>query len=214
MTKMKDTCWNSPIWRLNNAYAIQNKTGHIVTFSPNRDQADFIDTTRHGLNFVLKRSRQGGLTSIVLMLMLDECLFAKNIKCGLVEPTYRAASNVLSKIKMAYDKVPTELKEACPLVSESKHELTWANGSTIYTGTSVKKGESHDMLSISEFNVIQERLPDLAADMERSLLGAMARHGQCFVSSDAESAGAILGLYDMAEMNSNGIDHNGFFIFG
>jgi len=214
MTKIKDAALDNPIWRLNNLYSIQDKAGHVVPFSPNKDQTDFIETSLTGLNFVLKRRRQKGLTSIVLMLMLDECLFAKNVKCGLVELTYRAASNVLSKIKMAYDKIPTELKEACPLVSETKRELVWANGSTIYAGTSIKKGETHDMLSISEFDFIQERLPNLATDIEQSIHDSLAEHGQCFVSSDARTLDSILGLYDMAERNSNGIDHNGFFIFG
>lgn len=214
MPKIKDADLNNPIWRLNNLYSIQDKTGYVVPFVPNEDQVDFVYTSRQGLNFVLKRSRQKGLTSIVLMLMLDKCLSVRNTKCGLVELTYTAACNVLSKIKIAYDKVPAELKKVCPLVSETSRELVWANGSTIYTGISIKKDESHDMLSISEFDTIQERLPILATDIEQSINGSMAEHGRCFISSDAESPESILRLHDMAERNSNGINHNGFFIFG
>lgn len=214
MTNIKSTDLANPIWRLNNLYTIYDKTFHAVPFVLNKDQADFVETSRQGPNFVLKRSRQNGLTSIMLMIMLDECLFTRGAQCGMVELTRQAASDVLSKVKLAYDKMPTKLKKECPLVSETWYELAWANGSTFYAGTSVKKAEAHDILSISEFDVTQERSPALAAVIERSIHSSMTPSGQCFVSGEAVSTGSILGLYDMAERNSNGIDRNGFFVFG
>ena len=192
---------SNPEWRINNLYKVLSKQGHLIDFSPNAAQNKFRHSTSR-LNFTMKRERQGGLSVIIALLMLDTCVFNKNIDCSLVGITLRDAHRELAIIKLAYENIAKGLKIAVPLVSESQSKLEWENGSTVHAGTSISRGITNTIISVSEFSKISERDPEKAADIKKSCADSLSTRGKCFISSSA-SIRAFLELYDMAEEVEN-----------
>jgi hypothetical protein len=79
-------------------------------------------------NIILK-GRQHGISSFILLLMLDTCLFNANTHCGLIDATLIDATKKLDKARFAYEQLPPDIKAAAPLKADSVTSLEWKNGS-------------------------------------------------------------------------------------
>jgi hypothetical protein len=79
-------------------------------------------------NIILK-GRQHGISSFILLLMLDACLFNANTHCGLIDATLADATKKLDKARLAYEKVPPNIKAFVPMRSDNATCLEWRNGS-------------------------------------------------------------------------------------
>jgi hypothetical protein len=77
---------------LDNLYRIVNETGQNVPFARNDVRQRMWDEL-HDWNIILK-GRQHGISSFILLLMLDTCLFTPNTHCGLIADSFTGASPV------------------------------------------------------------------------------------------------------------------------
>lgn len=184
-------CLKDPMWRICSGalYKIMLKSdqgdGSVVEFKPNAAQLKLIRRLWHR-NLILK-ARQLGFTTLVAILWLDHALFNADQRCGIIAQDREAAEVIFrDKVKLAYDRLPDELKAAMPLARDSATELLFAhNNSSIRVATSMRSGTIH-RLHVSEFGKICAKFPDKAAEVVTGSLPAVPLDGIAIIESTAE----------------------------
>jgi hypothetical protein len=137
-------------------------------------------------NIILK-GRQHGISTLIVLLMLDTALWYPNSQCGLVDATLTDAEKKLDKAKHAYAHLPDEFREACPLVKENNTELVFQNGSSISVGTS-HRGGTLQILHVSEMGKIAATAPKRSREIRTGAFGTVHAGNTVFVESTAEGA--------------------------
>lgn len=171
-------------WRLNQLYWIRDAHGRRVKFTMNSAQQALFDD-RHALNIILK-ARQLGMTTFIQLFMLDACLFNSNIAAGTIAHTLHDAEAIFrDKVRYPYEQLPAALKQAIPTVSDSARELSFANGSSLRVGTSLRSG-TYQYLHVSEHGAICARYPDKAAEIRAGALNTVHPGQTIFIESTAE----------------------------
>lgn len=171
-------------WRISHLYSIVDKDANHVAFRPNSMQVRFLKRMKRR-NIILK-ARQLGMTTLIAIIFLDQCLFSENIHAGIIAQDERTAADLFrDKIKYAYDHLDPRLQKALVNISDSKTELEFSNGSSIRVGTSMR-GRTLQFLHISEFGKICARYPDKATEIITGSLPTLGKSGWCFIESTAE----------------------------
>ena len=185
-------CLADPMWRLcsGQLYKIMVKShdeqdASVVPFVPNRSQRKFLSRLHHR-NIILK-ARQLGFTTLIAIFWLDHALFNADQRCGIIAQDREAAEAIFrDKVKLAYDRLPEELKAAMPLSRDSASELLFAhNNSSIRVATSMRSGTIH-RLHVSEFGKICAKFPDKANEVVTGSLPAVPLDGIIIIESTAE----------------------------
>lgn len=183
------------LWRLNHLYTVENERGEVVPFKLNEAQAQFLNEA-HSLNVILK-ARQLGFTTLVCLLMLDACLFNSNTRCGVIAHTRDDAGRIYqSKIRQVYDRLPDWLKALRPAVEDAAQALSFANGSSVRVGTSLRSG-TFQWLLVSEYGKICAKYPDKAKEVRTGALNTVHKGSTIVIESTAE--GAEGHFYEMTE---------------
>lgn len=181
-------------WRLNNLYYIIDKHGRKVKFVCNPLQAKFIKDLWF-LNLLLK-ARQFGGTTVTGIYFLDDCLFTNNLEAGIIAHNRDDAQKIFRrKIKFPYDNLPLGLRNARSLITDSRQELSFNNGSVIYVATSIRSG-TVQRLHISEHGKICRKYPDKAEEIKTGSLNAIHPGEIVIIESTAE--GRHGDFYDFA----------------
>lgn len=170
--------------------------GSVVPFIPNRAQRRLLSRLWHR-NVILK-ARQLGFTTLIAILWLDHALFNPDQRCGIIAQDREAAEVIFrDKVKLAYDRLPEQLKEAMPLARDSATELLFAhNNSSIRVATSMRSGTIH-RLHVSEFGKICAKFPDKAKEVITGSLPAVPLDGITIIESTAEGQGGD--FFDMTQ---------------
>jgi hypothetical protein len=142
----------------------------------------------HALNVVLK-ARQLGITTFVQLVMLDACLFNSNVAAATIAHTLTDAEAIFrEKVRYPYERLPDELKDLLPAVDDSARVLSFANGSSLRVGTSLRSG-TYQFLHISEYGKICARYPDKAEEIRTGALNTVHPGQYVFIESTAEGEG-------------------------
>ena len=184
-------CLADPVWRVcsGQLYKIMVKSddgrGGVVPFRPNRAQRRLMARLWHR-NIILK-ARQLGFTTLVAIMWLDHALFNADQRCGIIAQDREAAEAIFrDKVKLAYDRLPGELKARFPLARDSATELLFShNNSSIRVATSMRSGTIH-RLHVSEFGKICAKFPDKAKEVVTGSLPAVPLDGVAIIESTAE----------------------------
>ncbi len=175
---------SDPYWRLNNLYRIRDAHGRCVVFRMNAVQLKLY-MQRHSLNLVLK-ARQLGMTTFIQLLMLDTCLFNSNVSAGTVAHTLHDAETIFREnVKFPYEELPPEIRGLVPAVTDSARELSFANGSRLRVGTSLRSG-TYQFLHVSEHGAICARYPEKASEIRAGALNTVHAGQTIFIESTAE----------------------------
>lgn len=137
-------------------------------------------------NIILK-GRQHGISTLILMLMLDTALFYSNKHCGLVDATLVDAEKKLEKAKHAYHSLPPEVRKFNPLVKENNTEMVFKRGGSISVGTS-HRGGTLQILHVSEMGKIAATSPRRSTEIRTGAFGTVHAGSSVFVESTAEGA--------------------------
>jgi hypothetical protein len=180
-------------WRLNHLYTIKDKRGIAIPFVLNAAQEKLLDQL-HTLNVILK-ARQMGFTTLIQILMLDACLFNSNTSAGIVAHNREDAEAFFDdKIKFAYDHLDPEIRKAIPATQDSAKSLSFANGSRIRVGTSLRSG-TFQYLHVSEFGKTCAQFPSKAKEIVTGAFNAVEAGQFIAVESTAEGQGGA--FHDM-----------------
>jgi hypothetical protein len=172
-----------------------DKDGKVVPFRLNEAQEKFFSEIWNR-NIILK-ARQRGFSTLIQIVMLDQCVFRDNIRAGVVAQDKDAATVIFrDKIKFGYDHLPPMVREARPLITDSAQELVMANNSSLRVATSMRSG-TLQFLHVSEFGKICAKYPAKAREVVTGSLPAVAKDGFTFIESTAE--GQEGRFYEMCE---------------
>jgi hypothetical protein len=166
-------------------YRIIDEGGRSIPFVLNDVQAAMMRAVWYW-NIILK-GRQHGISTLIVLLMLDAALWYPNSQCGLVDATLTDAEKKLEKAKHAYANLPPEFREAAPLVKENNTELVFQNGSSISVGTS-HRGGTLQILHVSEMGKIAAATPKRSREIRTGAFGTVHAGNTVFVESTAEGA--------------------------
>lgn len=184
-------CLKDPMWRICSGalYQIMLKSdtgeGSVVPFRPNKAQKKLLCRLWHR-NIILK-ARQLGFTTLIAILWLDHALFNADQRCGIIAQDREAAEVIFrDKVKLAYDRLPEQLRAAMPLARDSATELLFShNNSSVRVATSMRSGTIH-RLHVSEFGKICAKFPDKAREVVNGSLPAVPLDGIAVIESTAE----------------------------
>lgn len=174
-------------WRLNNLYYVIDENGDKVKFKFRKVQ-EKLYRERWYFNVVLK-SRQHGITTFICILFLDACLFGKNVFADIIAHTQKDAQKFLvNKIKFAYTNLPKAIRNAVTCVVDSKSELSFSNGSSLYVSTSARS-QTLSFLHISELGKISLADPGKADEIIHGSIPALHPGSVIFIESTADGGG-------------------------
>ncbi len=148
-------------WRLDNLYKIENEKGELVTFKL-RPAQRLLFEVMHWLNIILK-ARQLGFSTAIDIYLLDEALFNKSLKCGIIAQDQQAAGEIFrTKIEIPFDNLPDWLKSRFPIKSRRSGatggHILFEHGSSIQVATSFRSG-TVQRLHVSEHGKICAKYP-------------------------------------------------------
>lgn len=169
--------------RLSTLYKILNKDGVQETFSPNWAQKELYGNMWYR-NIVLK-ARQLGCTTAISLFFLDDCLFTKDLKVGIIANTEEDVKKLFRRVRYAYDNLPPKIKEIIYPITDSQTELVLSNGSSLRVGLSMR-GDTLQRLLVSEFGKICAKYPDKALEIMTGAIEAVPKNGLVFIESTAE----------------------------
>lgn len=169
-----------PVWRICNLYRITDKMGRDVPFVPTAEQMELITAV-----FVLKqkrhailKARQMGFSTLIAIIILDQCYFGENVQASIIDQTQPHASAKLKKVSFAYERMGP-LRER--LRADNDKEMGFANGSNISAGKSAR-GSTNQVLHISEWGPISHTDPKRSEEIKTGALPT-AEHGIIFNES-------------------------------
>lgn len=172
------------VWRLNNLYTVETKTGEVVPFRMNRAQRRLLERA-HSRN-IIPKARQLGFTTFILLLMLDACLFNSNTRCAVIAHEKDAAGELFEqKVRQVYERLPEWLRAAVPARKDQAKQLDFANGSQIRVTTSARSGTVQWLL-VSEHGKICAKYPKRAQEIRTGALPAAPLDGTVFIESTGE----------------------------
>lgn len=172
-------------WRLNNLYWITTGVGgEKVKFKMNWAQKLLYKQMWY-LNIVLK-ARQLGMSTFILIFILDACLFNENVKAGVIAHTKEDVKVLFrDKIKFAYDNLDPFIRNNITAKTDSANELVFSNGSSVRVGTSMRSG-TLQILHVSEFGKIAKKYPEKAREIITGSFETVHPGQMIFVESTAE----------------------------
>jgi hypothetical protein len=136
-----------------------------------------------------------GFTTLIQILMLDACLFNSNTSAGIVAHNREDAEAFFDdKIKFAYDNLDPDIRAAVPATQDSAKSLTFANGSRIRVGTSLRSG-TFQYLHVSEFGKTCAQFPAKAKEIVTGAFNAVEA-GQ-FIAVESTAEGQEGAFYDL-----------------
>lgn len=181
--------WKDPIWRLNNLYWIKDENAREVRFQLNRSQRRLM--ARLWRRNIILKSRQQGFSTLIQIMMLDMCVFTPNTSAGIILQTMPDAIKLFrEKIKFAYNRLPQAIRDAVPVVTDSKTELVLGNGSSLQVATSLRSG-TYQFVHVSEMGKIARKFPDRAVEIVTGTFPTVHKEGFLFVESTAEGKDGV-----------------------
>ena len=178
-------------WRMDHLYMIENEQGELVQFKL-RPVQRLLFTLMWWLNDILK-ARQLGFSTAIDIWLLDEALFNRNLKCGIIAQDQKAAGEIFrTKIEVPYDNLPHWLKAALPTIRRRGGSqggfMLFKNGSSIQVANSFRSG-TMQRLHVSEHGKICARYPDKAKEVRTGTLNTIHEGCIAFIESTAEGVG-------------------------
>jgi len=206
-------CINSPWWRINNLYHIQNKESDRVRFRANWAQTEFY-RSMHTRNCVLK-VRQLGISTFAAIWGLDRMLWNDNQTLGLVDKTREDAAKKLDKLAFAW-KWMDDMKDD-PLLGEigrmkkadlgierrgehlpeksNESVIQLSNGSEMWAGVSLRGGTCH-VLHVSELGIIAHSDPSKGEEIRKGAFPTVGKTG-IIINESTHEGGKIGVNYDI-----------------
>ncbi|MEI7340461.1 terminase [Pectobacterium brasiliense] len=201
---------SNPWWRLNNLYKIENEKGQLVTFRMRPAQRRLFKQM-HYRNIILK-ARQLGFSTAIDIYLLDQALFNKNIKCGIIAQDKTAAGEIFrTKISIPFDNLPGWLRSSFKITERRSGAnggyILFSHGSSIQVATSFRSG-TVQRLHISEHGKICAKYPAKAKEVRTGTLNAV--HDGCIVFDESTAEGVGGDFHTMStralELAQSGVD--------
>jgi hypothetical protein len=189
----------SKLWRMNNLYTIVDKEGTRGIFRMNLSQHRVYAASLHHPRIVILKSRQQGISTFWLISFFDDAMFIPNFTIGLMAQGLDESSTLLTRVKLAWEEFPPEIREFLGIVMtrDNTAELAFMNGSTIFIRTSFRS-TTLQRLHISEYGKICSRDPKRAKETKTGTLQAIMAGNTVVIESTAEGDNDFKRTWDTA----------------
>ena len=183
-------------WRLNNLYTFVDWNGDKRIFTMNKAQEMLFDNM-HQKNIILK-ARQWGITTYMVIFMLDAILWRKDCRNLFVAHTRDDAEKIFNqKVRYAYHNLPDWIKNAKPLIKENGGQMIINHGDNSQSTLEVAvsgRGGTYDYIHVSELGKIAAKDPLKAEELVSGTLNSGA-NAIVTIESTAEGDAGV--FYDM-----------------
>lgn len=178
---------------------IADKEGNIVPFVLTDEQKMLVHDMQRE-NVILK-SRQLGISSIVVALSIRACIVGDNVACLLVSHNQSSTNTIFDKLKQQFDSLPDFIKP--DMTTNNRQELKFVNNSKITCVTAgnkdIGRGDTFGgIVHLSEFAFWKN--PDKQL---KSLSQAVSSTGKIIIESTAQGFNKFSDVYLNAKNNEN-----------
>jgi len=172
-----------PLEFISTFFKIESKEEKIVNFDPNTVQRNYWN--EHSNRDLILKSRQQGISSLALGLMLRDMIVTKNCKCVVISHERDATIRLLRRVKFYLDNLKVPIRTEY----ESQSEITFPDlNSSIYIGTAGQKsfgrGDTINRLHCSE--IASWARPE---EILTGLLEAVPINGRVIIETTAQGIG-------------------------
>lgn len=172
---------HDPIWRLNNLYTIQDKTGNRVPFRPNHSQLAYLQDCSK--SDIILKARQLGFATLMAIVGLDEVIFLNDWRAAIIAHTINDATEIFeTKVKFPYDNLADGIRAARPAKNDRAGMLRFEHGSSIRVATSARSG-TLQRLHVSEFGKICANYPKKAREIVTGAFPAVGKNAKTIEST-------------------------------
>lgn len=189
------------MFRLDTLYTIIPETPvngeTIIQFKLRNIQREFLENLHN--RCLINKSRKQGFSTLIAILMLDRTIFNKNHSSVIIDYNEQGAFDKLQMIKTAWHQsseaiqdpaikqIWLGIKDRVKLLSESKSEMRFNNGSTIKAATN-SVGGTNQLTWISEYGVTSVEFPDRALKIKRGVINSVPRDATLIIESTTRSS--------------------------
>jgi hypothetical protein len=124
VTDERQKCFDDPIYFANSyGFIIGHGATGIIPFDADTYQVDILKGVRHDKYSIAVKSRQLGVSTVVMFYCLWFSIFSQGKKTLVVAHKREGAEEFIAKLKTAYEFLPEWLKPSCTLYSKSTVEF-------------------------------------------------------------------------------------------
>ena len=178
-------CKQDPAYFMKKFYTIQHPTRGRLSFALYPFQEKVLKLLQKHDYTVINKSRQLGMSTLTSAFALWLMLFERDKNVLVVATTQSTAKNIVTKVRFAYDNLPTWIK--LPTTEDNRLSLRLKNGSQIKAvsaATDSARSEAVSLLIIDEAAFI-ERIDDIFTSAQQTL----ATGGRCIALSTPNGVG-------------------------
>lgn len=177
---------------------IVNKDTKLVPFILTPEQRKFIEELVKYC--IVLKSRQLGISVIIIALSIRQCIVYPNSNCLLVSHDQKSCNAIFDKLKQQFNSLPTWLKPKT--AANNRMEIKMINGSKITCvcagNKDVGRGDTLHLVHLSEFAFWTMPKKQL-----NSITQALAPDGKLIIESTANGLNHFHDLYFQAKNNEN-----------
>lgn len=174
-------CQKDPVYFIKNYVKIQHPTRGSVPFELYDYQLEMLEAIHTHKDTVLLCSRQLGKTTVVSMYILWMTTFQDDVVAVIASKAMAHATEIMSRIKYAYEELPDWLKAGCKFYNRTSIEFD--NGSKIKSEATTEKtgrGSSPTIVFLDEIAFISKRIQD---ELWASLAPSLSNGGKFILTS-------------------------------
>lgn len=185
-------------WRLCNLYWIRDENGQIVPFVPNDEQLEIIRSIAEGgsSEFIAK-SRQLGMSTLLVLIALDACIFTPNFRAAIIDQKQDKAEEKIDMAKLVVDqKRPRHPDPDIAALWEvifrerrvlkcNESEILFDNGSSLVADVNFRGG-TLNWLHCSELAKVAAVAPAKAEEIKSGAMQAVPKTGWRWVETTME----------------------------
>jgi len=178
-------CKQDPVYFMKKYYTIQHPTKGRMTFNLYPFQEKTLKLLQRHDYAIINKSRQLGISTLTSGISLWMMLFEQDKNILVIATTQATAKNMVTKVRFAYDNLPTWMK--LPVLEHNRLSLRLKNGSQIKAvsaATDSARSEAVSLLVIDEAAFI-DRIEDIFTAAQQTL----ATGGRCIALSTPNGVG-------------------------
>ncbi|MAH73660.1 MAG: terminase [Porticoccaceae bacterium] len=154
-------CMEDPIYFIKSYTKIVNIDDGLVPFEMYKFQEKMVDTFHNNRFSICKLPRQSGKSTTIIAYLLHQVIFNDNINVAILANKSTTARDLLGRLQLAYENLPTFLQQG--VLNWNKGSLELENGSKILaaaTSSSAIRGGSFNIIFLDEFAFIPANISE------------------------------------------------------
>lgn len=193
-----DTKFCSKLWRLDNLYTIQPKSGPKKIMKLNGAQRKILQQYKHLRKIILK-IRQTGVSTLYLAYNLDDCITIPGFNAGIQSYGQDESDKLAERARLMWEDLDPNVKGmlGVKLISDNAKGMMFSNGSILKIGNF--RGDTLQSLHVSELAKIAKRYPEKAEEIKTGAFQAVSSDNRITVEGTAEGPfGMFFEMWELA----------------